>query len=90
MNTPRFNRHDQMDSATRRRILDLISDLSITENCNASNVINMLYGAFDGFDYSDEIFAQHTLLNSLNDGGNTHLVNEILAIAKTIKSYEKL
>jgi len=89
MTIARFNRHENMDSASRERILDLISDLEIIERCNPRQVINMLYGAFDGYDYSDEIFAQHTLLNSLNDGGNAHIVKEILAIAALIKSYPK-
>ena len=84
-----FNRHESMNSDTRRKILDLISDLSIIENCNANSTINMLYGLFDGFDYSDELLAQHTLLNSLNDGGNTGLVKEILSVATIIKSYPK-
>lgn len=87
MSIPRFNRQESMDSVTRDRILDLISDLKIIERCDPRSVINMLYGAFDGYDYSDEICAQHDLLNSLNNGGNTHIVNEILAIAAIIKSY---
>ena len=84
-----FNRHESMDSETRHKILDLISDLQIIENCSAGNVINMLYGSFDGYDYSDEILGQHTLLNSLNDGGNNQLVKEILAIVSIINSYPR-
>ena len=84
-----FNRHESMDSDTRHKIMDLISDLQIIENCSAGNVINMLYGAFDGYDYSDEIRAQHTLLNALNDGGNNHIVNEILNIASMIEKYPR-
>jgi len=48
-----------------------------------------MYGLFDGYDYSDEILGQHTLLNSLNDGGNTGIVKEILDIVAIIKSYPK-
>lgn len=92
-----FNRYESMDSATQRRILDLISDLSIIENCNAGPTINYLYGAFDsnapgasdGLDYGDMILAQHTFLNSLNNGGNTGLVNEILAIVAILKTYPR-
>jgi len=84
-----FNRHESMSSDTRHRIMDLVSDLQITENCNANSVINMLYGLFDGYDYSDQILAQHTLLNGLNDGGNNHLVNEVLAITAIVKSYPR-
>jgi hypothetical protein len=79
-----------MDSATRRRILDLLSDLSILENCPAASTINWLYGAFDGFDYGDSILAQHTLLNGLNAAGNGHIVNEILAIVAIIKNYPRV
>jgi len=88
MDTPRFNRHENMDSATRGRILDLISDLEIIERCNPRNVINMLYGAFDGYDYSEQIL-QDKLLIQLTDGGNTSLVKEIQTIATIIKSYPK-
>jgi len=88
MDTPRFNRHEQMDSATRSRILDLISDLSIIENCNPNSVINMLYGAFDGYDYSDLILADR-LLTQLENGGNGHITKEITDIAYIIKAYEK-
>lgn len=84
-----FNRYESMDSATRGRILDLVSDLSIIENCNAGPTINWLYGAFDGLDYGDQILAQHTFLNSLTDGGNTGLVNEILAIVAILKTYPR-
>lgn len=89
MNILRFNRHEHMNADTRHKILDLISDLSIIENCNANSTINMMYGLFDGYDYSDEILGQHTLLNSLNDGGNTGIVKEILDIVAIIKSYPK-
>ena len=89
MKTTFFNRHNSMDSQTRSRIMDLISDLQITGNCNPDNVINMLYGAFDGYDYSDEILGQHILINSLNDGGNTALVNQILSVAATISKYPR-
>ena len=84
-----FNRHESMDSTTRSKVLDLISDLQITENCNADSTINMLYGLYDGYDYGDQILAQHTLLNCLNDGGNTRLVNEILAIVAIVKDYPR-
>lgn len=84
-----FNRHESMNSETRSAIMDLITDLTITENCNPHAVINMLYGSFDGYDYSDEILAQHILINSLNDGGNTGLVNQILSVAATISKYPR-
>ena len=78
-----------MESETRRMILDLISDLQIIDNCNSFNMINMLYGLFDGYDYSDQIRGQHTLLNALNDGGNNQIVNEILNVASMIEKYPR-
>jgi hypothetical protein len=86
MNIPRFNRHANMDSATQSRILDLISDLEIIERCSPRNVINMLYGAFDGYDYS-ELIVQDELISQLTNGGNGHLANEIEEVAEIIKSY---
>jgi len=88
MNTPRFNRHENMDSVTLSRTMDLISDLSIIERCDAYNVINMLNGAFDGFDYSEQI-VQDKLIGQLANGGNTYLAKEILEVAEIIKSYPK-
>jgi hypothetical protein len=69
--------------------MDLISDLSIIERCNPDEVINMLYGAFDGFDYSEQI-VQDKLIGQLANGGNTYLVKEILDVAEIIKSYPKI
>jgi len=84
--TPRFNRHACMSSETRNRILDLIGDLEITENCNQRRMVNYLYGLFDGYDYSDEMISDSLIIELFN-GGNTHLVTEIFAIALEIDSY---
>lgn len=89
METPKFDRHKHMDSDTLGRIQDLITDLTITENCNANPIVNMFYGAFDGYDYSQQIL-QHELLTQLEDGGNRHLANDIVDLAYIIKTYPKL
>jgi hypothetical protein len=89
MEITRFNRHENMDSETRSRILDLISDLTIIENCNANRVINMLYGFFDGYDYSEHIVSDE-LLTQLTDGGNTYLVTEIMEVSAIVSAYPKL
>jgi hypothetical protein len=83
-----FNRHTQMNDNTREEILDLITDLQITENCNQRSMINYLYGLFDGYDYSDLILSD-PLLQELNNGGNKHITDRITLIAYTIKGYEK-
>jgi len=88
MNIERFNRHENMNVDTRHRILDLIFDLSIIENCKADNTINMLYGLFDGYDYSMHIESDN-LINQLTKGGNTGLVKEIFEITAIIKSYPR-
>jgi hypothetical protein len=77
-----------MDSLTRGRIMDLISDLSITENCPTFEVINMLYGSFDGYDYSERIKVD-SVIESLNKGGNTHLSTELLQIVSVIEQYPR-
>ena len=84
--TTYFNRHESMSSETRTQIMDLISDLMITERCNPRTVINMLYGTFDGYDYGD-CFKTDILIQELRDGGNTGLVSQILDVAETISKY---
>ena len=88
MKTTFFNRHESMDSLTRSRIMDLISDLHIIENCPTFELINMLYGSFDGYDYSERIKVNPAIA-SLNAGGNIYLANEILAIASIIEKYPR-
>jgi len=84
--TTYFNRHESMSSETRSEINDLITDLMIIENCNPRNVINMLYGAFDGVNYGDHI-KNDILVQQLQDGGNTGLINQIFAVVETISNY---
>ena len=50
--TRRFNRHENMKEVTRTVILHLIRKSVIREN---EELINMLYGLFDGYDYTDAI-----------------------------------
>jgi len=86
--TTYFNRHESMSSETRTQIMDLISDLMIIENCNPRNVINMLYGAFDGYDYGD-CFKSDNLIQELRDGGNIGLVCDIFDVADKISKYTR-
>jgi len=86
--TTYFNRHESMSSETRTQIMDLISDLMIIERCNPRNVINMLYGTFDGYDYGNS-FKTDNLIQELQDGGNTGLVNQIFEVADTISKYPR-
>lgn len=88
METTFFNRHISMDSETRTRISDLITDLQIIENCPSMNLINMLYGSFDGYNYSKRIKIDPAV-ESLKSGGNSYLANEILDIASIIEQYPR-
>lgn len=57
-----FNRHESMDSETRRMILDVIVDLHDCPLGPSTSVMeNWLYGAFDGYDYSDAVIFSYEL-----------------------------
>lgn len=57
-----FNRHENMDSETRHMILDTINDLYDCPLGPSTIVMqNWLYGAFDGYDYSDIAIFSHEL-----------------------------
>ena len=51
----RFDRHEHMDSDTRQAILRIQGDVFMSDNANAGQVVNMLAGAFDGYNYSDDV-----------------------------------
>lgn len=54
MDIRRFNRHEHMDSETRGMILETINELALCPlGPSASIMENWLYGAFDGYDYSE-------------------------------------
>ena len=88
MCTKTFDRHSKMDDTTREEILDLITDLQITENCNQAKMVNYLFGLFDGFDYSDLIL-NDPLLQELDNGGNGHITDRLMVVAYTVKGYTK-
>lgn len=57
-----FNRHENMDSETRRMILDTINDLCTCPlGPSTFTMENWLYGAFDGYDYSEVAIYSHEL-----------------------------
>ena len=53
MSYTRFNRHESMDSETRKEILDIISEVNLLEMEKAFSFKNMLYGLFDGYLYDE-------------------------------------
>ena len=86
MSIPQFNRHEHMDSSTRGIILDCINELSDCET-ETRSIENMLYGFFDGFDYSDNI-EESTEINEIKiENPNLHL--KILVICRIVKKYPK-
>lgn len=53
MSYSRFNRHESMDSETRREILNIISDVDCVEVEGRFSLKNMLFGLFDGYLYEE-------------------------------------
>ena len=78
-----FDRHANMDSKTRKTILDLIVDIQI-EIEDSFTLENSLYGLFDGYNYffTDEF---QTELAKIKD---TELGERIGDIYITINSYK--
>jgi hypothetical protein len=88
MSIPRFNRHEHMDSETRAMILDANVDLSISELGHSTFIIeNWLYGAFDGYDYSEHALVS-TELKTVTDC-DPELGLKLLDIFNKIKNYPK-
>ena len=86
MEVPRFDRHANMDSETRSEILNCIRDLHYV-NSKTFNIENMLYGLFDGYDYSNEIIYHPEFTNISLE--NKELHNRIAQICKLINAYPK-
>ena len=79
----RFDRHSNMDSKTRKVILDLISDIQI-EIEDSFTLENSLYGLFDGYNY----FFTDEFQTELAKIEHTELGERIGDIYITINSYK--
>ena len=79
----RFDRHSNMDSKTRKAILDLISDIQI-EIEDSFELVNSLYGLFDGYNY----FFTDEFQTELAKIEHTELGERIGDIYITINSYK--
>lgn len=86
MSIPKFNRHEHMDSVDRGIILDCINELSECET-NTKSIENMLYGFFDGFDYSSVIEESSEMNEIKLENPNLHL--KILVMSRIVKNYPK-
>ena len=78
MSYTRFNRHESMDSETRKEIMSLISEIKSSDNYS-SKLGNMLYGLFDGYLY-DELQI-HALKES------TEIASRIMKVYFTCSRY---
>jgi hypothetical protein len=79
----RFDRHVNMDSKTRKAILDLIVDIQI-EIEDSFTLENSLYGLFDGYNY----FFTNDFQTELAKIEHTELGERIGDIYITINSYK--
>jgi hypothetical protein len=83
-----FNRHQSMDSKTRKMILHTINDLSDCPlSISTSIVENWLYGSFDGYDYS-QIALRSVELTSITIA-DPQLGETIKEIFQMISKYPK-
>ena len=82
-----FNRHQCMSTESRESILESINELHLVDGTKIMGVQNMLYGLFDGFDYSARILEHQEmeLIKAQNEG----LFKNILEICKEVQSYPK-
>tara|TARA_R100000501_G_C2576219_1_gene81205 strand:+ start:113 stop:364 length:252 start_codon:yes stop_codon:yes gene_type:complete len=75
-----------MSAETRRSILEAITELYSIDG-EMFSLSNMLYGLFDGFDYSDQIHKSKEIF--IIQEQNEALYIKLLDIIKAVKSYPK-
>ena len=80
----KFNRHASMNAETRRGILELIHDLVLADT-KTWNIQNMLYGFFDGFDYS-QVLPEHVEMKEL-EKVNFKLYASVLGVCSIVSKY---
>ena len=75
----RFNRHANMTSETRGEIMDILNEVDFN---TGFDLMNMLYGLFDGYLYDD--------LLEVARGANVDkaLYNRIKNVVSVIKNYK--
>ncbi len=83
-----FNRHKCMSKETLRSIGEATTELFGVDGVSPfGGVGNMLYGLYDGFDYSDKI-RSHEDMNTIKSE-KMDLYEKILTICKDIDTYPK-
>ena len=79
MSYTKFDRHANMSSETRSEILDIISEVDYKTGLD---LMNMLYGLFDGYLYDD--------LLAVTQNADSTLYNRVKEVVSTIKKYPKI
>lgn len=87
MEIRRFDRHENMSSETLSKILNIIGDLVDIE-APTRHLENMLYGFFDGYDYTEQIIFSKDLADVTHE--NPSLGAKISEICGIIESYPTL
>ena len=82
-----FNRHAEMPPQTLRTIMDSINGVMLSEEKDTFTLVNMLYGLFDGFDYTEKILTD-PVMKSL-EKSNSEVYNKITEVCEEIKGYPK-
>jgi hypothetical protein len=83
-----FNRHECMKRETLSSISKVITDLFGIDSISPfGGISNMLYGLYDGFDYSDKI-RSHEEMEIIKEQ-RMDLYENILNICKDIDTYPK-
>lgn len=89
MEIRRFNRHENMSSETRGLILETINELTLCPLGHSTFIVeNWLYGAFDGYDYSEYAIVSNEL-SSITEVDSA-LGAKIAEIFNLIKTYPTL
>jgi len=88
MQVTHFNRHQSMNSETRSMILETINELCDCPLGHSTfTVENWLYGAFDGYDYSEIAKPSNELASIMQ--ADPSLGFKILLIFDTIEKYPR-
>jgi hypothetical protein len=75
----KFDRHANMTSETRREIMDILKEVDFN---TGFDLMNMLYGLFDGYLYDD--------LLPVTQNADSTLYNRVENVVSTIKKYPKI
>ena len=76
----KFDRHANMTSETRREIMDILKEVDFN---TGFDLMNMLYGLFDGYLYDE-------LLPLVTKHPDQLLYNRVKRVVSTVKKYPKI